>query len=104
MSGQPATPDGCPHCGHGWSYHAEGRCTWCGCMWEKPKPPAPPPPPPDPLVVAIHAAIFDELDRQHEAGEIDAAGYWDREWGRLDGEPDWGAVVAAVAEAVRRVL
>ncbi|OCB56150.1 hypothetical protein A5722_14740 [Mycobacterium vulneris] len=42
------------------------------------------------------AAIFDELDRQHEAGEIEGAGYWNRdEWGTLDGEPCWDKVAEA---------
>lgn len=51
------------------------------------------------------AAILDELDRQHEAGEIEGAGYWNRdEWGTLDGEPCWdkiaeAAYLAAVAHA-----
>lgn len=58
------------------------------------------------LVAAVQAAMFDELDRQHDAGEIDGAGYWNREeWGALDGEPRWTkiaeAAVAAVTDHIR---
>lgn len=46
------------------------------------------------------AAILDELDRQHEAGEIEGAGYWNRaEWGTLDGEPCWDKVAEAAYRA-----
>lgn len=48
----------------------------------------------------IKAAIFDELDRQNENDEIGGHGYWSSEWGTLDGEPDWGAVAAAVLAAL----
>lgn len=89
----------CPHCGHEWGRHT-ARCD-CGCMWPKPKPPEPPKPPPDPLIAVVRGAIFAELDRQHEAGEIDGAGYWDSEWGCCDGEPNWGKVAEAVIAAVR---
>ncbi|GAT03510.1 Tat pathway signal sequence domain protein [Mycolicibacterium fortuitum subsp. acetamidolyticum] len=53
------------------------------------------------LVVAVQAAMFDELDRQHEAGEIDGAGYWNREeWGAIDGEPRWTKIAEAAVAAV----
>ena len=53
------------------------------------------------LVAAAQAAIFDELDRQHDAGEIDGAGYWNREeWGTLDGEPRWTLIAEAAVAAV----
>lgn len=53
------------------------------------------------LVAIVQGAIFDELDRQHEAGEIDGAGYWNREeWGTLDGEPRWTKVAEAAVAAV----
>lgn len=54
----------------------------------------------DEMVAAARGAMFDELDRQHENCEIDAAGYWDREWGRCDGEPKWDKVAAAAVDAV----
>jgi hypothetical protein len=89
--------DGCPHCGHGWSYHAP-RCTTCGCQWSEPKPPKPPPSARDELVANIENTMFDELDRQHEADEIGGCGYWNREkWQTLDGEPNWTKVAEAVA-------
>lgn len=88
----------CPHCQHAWQSHVRGRCA-CGCMWthdDVHPPPPPPPPTPEQLrVQAVIDAIFDELDRQAEENVIDAP-YWDREWGCLDGEPDWGAVAVAV--------
>lgn len=53
------------------------------------------------LVAIVQGAIFDELDRQWEAGEIDGAGYWNREeWGTLDGEPRWTKVAEAAVSAV----
>ncbi|WP_043673610.1 hypothetical protein [Nocardia vulneris] len=48
----------------------------------------------------VCTAIFDELDRQHETGEIDGNGYWDREWGRVDGEPRWGKIAEAVVAVI----
>lgn len=102
----------CPHCDHPWSLHEphyNPRCTGtttgttvCGCMWPETKPPKAltPPSPREQLIARVRDAIFDELDRQHEACEIDAAGYWDREWGCLDGEPDWKAVADAAIRAV----
>lgn len=53
------------------------------------------------LVAIVQGAIFDELDRQHDAGEIDGAGYWNREeWGTLDGEPRWTKIAEAAVAAV----
>lgn len=53
------------------------------------------------LVVAVQAAMFDELDRQHDAGEIGGHGHWDREeWGTLDGEPRWTMIAEAAVAAV----
>lgn len=92
--------DNCPHCGHGWSYHTS-RCTTCGCLWKKPKPPPAPPTAQEVLIAKVRDAIFDELDHQHEAGEIDGAGYWDREWGCCDGEPNWSGVAAAAIAAAQ---
>lgn len=94
----------CPHCGHDWARHTRTvhtpeRCD-CGCMWQPPKPPEPPPTPADLLNERIQAAIFDELDKQHEADEIDGAGYWDREWDRVDGEPNWTRIAAAIIKAL----
>ncbi|AII28185.1 hypothetical protein VC74_gp85 [Mycobacterium phage Sparky] len=45
-------------------------------------------------------AMFDELDRQRHADEISGNGYWDNEWGQLDGEPDWEKVATSAADAV----
>ncbi len=45
-------------------------------------------------------AIFAELDRQHEAGEIGGCGHWDREWGCVDGEPQWGKIAEAVVAVI----
>ena len=80
----------------------EPRCTQCGCYWSLPKPP-----PPTPtltarelLIAKVRDAIFDELDRQHESSEIDWAGFWDREWGCIDGEPDWNGVADAAIKAM----
>lgn len=52
------------------------------------------------VVDRVCAAIFAELDRQHEAEEIGGHGYWDSEWGCLDGEPKWGKVAEAAIGAV----
>lgn len=53
------------------------------------------------LVASVQGAMFDELDRQHEAGEIDGAGYWNREeWGAIDGEPRWTLIAEAAVAAV----
>ncbi len=53
------------------------------------------------LVAIVQGAMFDELDRQHEAGEIDGAGYWNREeWGSIDGEPRWTLIAEAAVAAV----
>ena len=53
------------------------------------------------LIGKVRDAIFDELDAQHEPGDIGGAGYWDREFGCLDGEPDWGAVADAAIRAIQ---
>jgi len=52
------------------------------------------------VVDRVCDAIFAELDRQHEADEIGGNGYWDSEWGCLDGEPKWGEVARAAIRAV----
>lgn len=92
----------CPHCTHVWAAHTP-RCTECGCYW---MPPGMEPGQPVPLTVRqqivqrVKDAIYAELDRQHEESEIDGAGYWDSDWGRLDGEPDWTQVAAAALSVI----
>lgn len=98
----------CPHCNHYWDMHAywneQSRCTACGCLWTDPDkiPPEPAPPTAHELLVAkVRAAIYAELNNQHEEDQIGGAGYWDDEWGRLDGEPDWNRIAQAAITAVR---
>lgn len=99
------TPETCPHCNHAWKSHSiligdRKRCL-CDCRWSPPEPPKPPPTEHELLVAKVRAAIYAELNAQHEADEIDGAGYWDDEWGRLDGEPNWDRIAAAAITAVR---
>lgn len=49
----------------------------------------------------VRDAIFAELDRQNDAGEIGGAGHWDSAWGCLDGEPNWGKIAEAVVAVTR---
>lgn len=100
--------DVCPHCNHGWDLHnkyigGKKRCEDCGCMWclPDPGPVVTPPTERDLAIERVRLAIYAELNRQMEADEIDAAGYWDDEWGRLDGEPDWGKVAEAALNAAQ---
>lgn len=56
----------CPHCGHGWSYHAP-RCTTCGCQWQKPVPPPPPPTARELLVARVNDAIWEGFEAEDNA-------------------------------------
>lgn len=53
------------------------------------------------LVDRVQAAIFAELSRQHEAGELDGSQFWDSETGDLDAIPNWDKVARAVIGAAR---
>lgn len=73
-------------------------------MWSEPRPPEPPKPPPDPRIEKVRAAIFAELERQHETGDAWmglTAFYNDDVYsGFIEGEPDWRAVAKAAIAAV----
>jgi len=85
---------------HPWGMH-EATCTACGCMWPNPADIPEPPPPPtvhEELIANIENTIWNDLERQAEAG---MGPYVDREMGMVDASGagvDMTAVAASVAK------